>query len=89
MPNGCLCVNTLLNKEVPASKGLAPHTDRIIFEVSRCFKARPSELTAVRLGTEYEPRDYAGKIKVAKRTPNVISASYPFWLKSGKIKFFA
>ena len=77
MPKGCLCVNTLLNKEVPASKGFAPHTDRIIFEVKRYFKASPGELAAFRLGTEYELCDYAGKTKVAKRTPNVIPASYP------------
>jgi len=48
-----------IDKEVPASKGLAPNTDRIISEVSHYYEARPAALTAVRRGSENEPRDVA------------------------------
>lgn len=48
-----------IDKEVPASKGLAPNADRIISEVSRYYEASHSALTAVRRGLENEPRDVA------------------------------
>jgi chromosomal replication initiation ATPase DnaA len=48
-----------INKEIPASKGLAPDRDRITSEVSRYCQTKPSELTAVRRGIENEPRDVA------------------------------
>ena len=48
-----------IDKEIPASKGLAPDLDRIISEVNRYYKARPAALTAVRRGIENEPRDVA------------------------------
>jgi len=47
------------DKEVPASKELAPDLDTIISEVSRYYKVRPSKLKAVRRGMENEPRDVA------------------------------
>jgi len=48
-----------INKEIPASKGLAPDGDRIISEVNRYYQAKPSASTAVRRGSENEPRDAA------------------------------
>ncbi|CAB1067350.1 hypothetical protein D1AOALGA4SA_20 [Olavius algarvensis Delta 1 endosymbiont] len=48
-----------INKEIPASKGLAPDSDRIISEVSRYYEVKPAGLTAVRRGIENEPRDVA------------------------------
>jgi hypothetical protein len=48
-----------LDKEIPASKKLAPEQDRIISEVSRYYEGRPIALTAVRRGVENEPRDVA------------------------------
>ena len=47
------------DKEVPASKELAPDLDTIISEVSRYYKVRPTKLKAVRRGIENEPRDVA------------------------------
>ena len=47
------------DKEVPASKELAPDLDTIISEVSRYYKVRPAKLKAVRRGIENEPRDVA------------------------------
>jgi putative transposase len=47
------------DKEVPASKELAPDLDTIISEVSRYYKVRPTKLKAVRRGMENEPRDVA------------------------------
>ena len=47
------------DKEVPASKELAPDLDTIISEVSRYYKIRPTKLKAVRRGMENEPRDVA------------------------------
>ena len=48
-----------IDKEIPASKTLAPELNRIISEVSRCYGIKPTELTAVRRGNENEPRDVA------------------------------
>ena len=36
-----------IDKEIPASKGLAPDLNRIISEVIRYYGARPAALTAV------------------------------------------
>ena len=46
-----------LDKEIPASKGLAPDFELIISEVSRYYNIKPTSLTAVRRGIENEPRD--------------------------------
>jgi DNA-binding NtrC family response regulator len=48
-----------IDKEVPASKQLAPDLDTIISEVSRYYEIRPTTLKAVRRGIENEPRDVA------------------------------
>ncbi len=47
------------DKEVPASKELAPDLDKIISEVSNYYNVRPTQLKAVRRGMENEPRDVA------------------------------
>jgi putative transposase len=47
------------DKEVPASRELAPDLDTIISEVSRYYEIRPNSLKAVRRGIENEPRDVA------------------------------
>lgn len=47
------------DKEVPASKKLAPDLDTIISEVSRYYKVKAANLKAVRRGIENEPRDVA------------------------------
>lgn len=47
------------DKQVPASKELAPDLDTIISEVSRYYKVRTTNLKAVRRGIENEPRDVA------------------------------
>ena len=47
------------DKEVPASKELAPDLDTIISEVSCSYKVRPTKIKAVRRGIENEPRDVA------------------------------
>ena len=48
-----------IDKEIPASKTLAPELNRIISEVSRCYGINPTALRAVRRGNENEPRDVA------------------------------
>lgn len=48
-----------IDREVPASKQLAPDLDTIISEVSRYYEIRPNTLKAVRRGIENEPRDVA------------------------------
>jgi chromosomal replication initiation ATPase DnaA len=45
------------DKEVPASKELAPDLETIISEVSRYYQIKPSKLKVVRRGIENEPRD--------------------------------
>ncbi|MGD8664642.1 MAG: transposase [Desulfobacterales bacterium] len=47
------------NKEVPASKELAPDSETIISEVSRYYEIKPAILKAVRRGVENEARDVA------------------------------
>ena len=48
-----------IDREIPASKGLAPDLDRILSEVSRYYEIKPDTLTSVRRGIENEPRDVA------------------------------
>jgi chromosomal replication initiation ATPase DnaA len=48
-----------IDKEITASKGLAPDAERIISEVSRHYEASSIVLTAVRRGIENELRDVA------------------------------
>jgi putative transposase len=48
-----------IDKEIPASKRLAPDLNRIISGVSRYYGIKPTALTAVRRGVENEPRDVA------------------------------
>jgi REP element-mobilizing transposase RayT len=69
-----------IDKQVPASKRLAPDTDRIIFEVSRNYKARPSALTAVRRGIENEPRDVAIYLIRSIRSDPLMRIGGPFGL---------
>jgi hypothetical protein len=47
------------DKEVPASKELAPDLETIISEVSRYYETKPATLRSVRRGIENEPRDVA------------------------------
>jgi chromosomal replication initiation ATPase DnaA len=47
------------DKEVPASKELAPDLETIIPEVSRYYETKPATLRSVRRGIENEPRDVA------------------------------
>jgi putative transposase len=47
------------DKEVPASKELAPDLETIISEVSRHYQIKPDKLRAVRRGIANEPRDVA------------------------------
>ena len=47
------------DKQVPASKELAPDLDTIISEVSRYYKLETTNLKTVRRGIENEPRDVA------------------------------
>ena len=46
-----------IDKEVPASKELAPDLDTIISILGQYYEIRPSTLKAVRRGIENEPRD--------------------------------
>ena len=48
-----------IDKEIPASKGLAPDAEGIISEVSRHYETSSIVLTAVRRGIVNEPRDVA------------------------------
>jgi putative transposase len=48
-----------IKRKIPASKWLAPDTERIISEVSRHYDVRSTVLTAVRRGNVNEPRDVA------------------------------
>ena len=47
------------DKEVPASKELAPDLETIIDEISRFYELNPTALKAVRRGIKNEPRDVA------------------------------
>jgi len=68
------------DKEVPASKELAPDVDIIISEVSRHYKVRPTELKAVRRGIENEPRDVAMYLIRSMRAEPLIRVGANFGL---------
>ena len=70
-----------IDKEIPASKGLAPDLDRIIFEVSRHYEIEPSALTAVRRGIENEPRDVAVYLIRTMRSEPLMRIGPAFGLK--------
>ena len=68
------------DKEVPASKELAPDFDTIISEVSRYYKVRPTKLKAVRRGIENEPRDVAMYLIRSMRAEPLIRVGEKFGL---------
>jgi len=68
------------DKEVPASKELAPDLDTIISEVSRYYKVRPTKLKAVRRGIENEPRDVAMYLIRSMRAEPLIRVGEKFGL---------
>ena len=68
------------DKEVPASKELAPDFDTIISEVSRYYKVRPTKLKAVRRGIESEPRDVAMYLIRSMRAEPLIRVGEKFGL---------
>jgi hypothetical protein len=68
------------DKEVPASKELAPDLDIIISEVSRYYKVRPTKLKAVRRGSENEPRDVAMYLIRSMRAEPLIRVGEKFGL---------
>jgi len=68
------------DKEVPASKELAPDLDTIISEVSRYYKVRPTKLKAVRRGIESEPRDVAMYLIRSMRAEPLIRVGEKFGL---------
>ena len=69
-----------IDKEIPASKGLAPDLERIISEVSRYYKIKSSSLTVVRRGIENEPRDVAIYLIRAMRAEPLIRIGVRFGL---------
>ena len=70
-----------IDKEIPASKGLAPDLNRIISEVSRCYEINPTALTAVRRGIENEPRDVAVYLIRSMRSEPLMRIGPEFGLK--------
>ena len=68
------------DKEVPASKELAPDFNTIISEVSRYYKVRPTKLKAVRRGIESEPRDVAMYLIRSMRAEPLIRVGEKFGL---------
>ena len=68
------------DKEVPASKELAPDLDTIISEVSRYYKVRPTKLKEVRRGIESEPRDVAMYLIRSMRAEPLIRVGEKFGL---------
>jgi chromosomal replication initiation ATPase DnaA len=69
-----------LDKEIPASKGLAPDLDRIISEVSRYYDTSRAALTAVRRGLENEPRDVAIYLSRSMRSDPLMRIGSEFGL---------
>jgi hypothetical protein len=70
-----------IDKEIPASKALAPELDRIISEVSRYYGIKPSALKAVRRGKENEPRDAAVYLIRTMRSEPLMKIGAEFRLK--------
>jgi putative transposase len=68
------------DKEVPASKELAPDLDTIISEVSRYYKVRQTKIKAVRRGIENEPRDVAMYLIRSMRGESLIRVGKKFGL---------
>ena len=68
------------DKEVPASRELAPDLDTIISEVSRYYEIRPTTLKAVRRGIENEPRDVAMYLIRSMRSEPLIRVGAGFGL---------
>ena len=68
------------DKEVPASKELAPDMETIISEVSRYYEIKPSTLKAVRRGIENEPRDVAIYLIRSMRTEPLMRVGAGFGL---------
>jgi REP element-mobilizing transposase RayT len=69
-----------IDKEVPASKELAPDLDTIISEVSRYYEVRPATLKAVRRGIENEPRDVAMYLTRSMRAEPLMRVGASFGL---------
>ena len=68
------------DKEVPASRELAPDLDTIISEVSRYYEIRPTTLKAVRRGIANEPRDVAMYLIRSMRSETLMSVGTGFGL---------
>jgi REP element-mobilizing transposase RayT len=68
------------DKEVPASRHLAPDLETIIREVSRYYAIGPNTLTTVRRGIENEPRDVAIYLIRTLRTEPLLSIGACFGL---------
>jgi hypothetical protein len=68
------------DKEVPASKELAPDLDKIISEVCRYYKVRPTKIKAVHRGIENEPRDVAMYLIRSMRAESLIGVGEKFGL---------
>jgi chromosomal replication initiation ATPase DnaA len=68
------------DKEVPASRELAPDMETIISEVSRYYEIKPSALKAVRRGIENEPRDVAIYLIRSMRTEPLMRVGADFGL---------
>jgi putative transposase len=69
-----------MDKEVPASKKLAPNLDTIISEVCRYYEVRPANLKAVRRGVENEPRDVAIYLVRSMRADHLMTIGAEFGL---------
>ena len=69
-----------IDKQVPASKQLAPDLDTIISEVSRYYAIRPNTLKAVRRGIENEPRDVAMYLIRSMRSESLMRVGAAFGL---------
>ena len=69
-----------IDKEVPASKELAPDLDKIISEVSRYYEVSPTTLKAVRRGMENEPRDVAIYLNRSLRSEPLMRVGATFGL---------
>jgi putative transposase len=70
-----------IDKEIPASKGLAPDAEGIISEVSRHYETSSIVLTAVRRGIVNEPRDVAIYLIRSMRSDPLMRIGARFGLK--------
>lgn len=76
---------TKIDKEVPASKQLAPDIDMIISEVSRHYEINPTTLKSVRRGIENEPRDVAMYLIRSMRSEPLIRIGAEFGLRYSSV----